>query len=290
MINQAVSFADVLLRPRFSNHNSLSDANLSNEYDCEIPFSSLPIINSPMDSVCSEEMVEFLLANSTPVTIHRLFANPMDQIQFFEKTVDRSDDRRCFLAVGSVGKWKNWIDELLLYRKSFNREFGILVDMANGATKACVQTIVYINSKVNSEINIMAGNVADAASAELLATSGAQFIRVGLGGGCFTPDMMVLTVDGEKRIKDVNIGDVVYTHTGSKKEVLAKMIKTEREKIYEINDGQIKCTGNHEIYVVHKDDAEKVNEDNIQKYARWIRSDELSDDYLMIELDAEQDI
>ena len=56
------------------------------------------------------------------------------------------------------------------------------------------------------------------------------------------------------------------------------------EEIIHIND-DLKCTSEHEIYVVHKTDVDKITEDNIDDYAKWIPAKDLTEEYFMVEIE-----
>jgi len=120
----------------------------------------------------------------------RFFDSPEDQLDFLDSChLERSlfpTHPRVFLAVGSVTKWKDWIDKLIQHHHKATREdaprFGFLVDMANGDTTACIDTVEYIRTQLPG-VNIMAGNVATISGYNHLADAGANFIRVGIGGG-----------------------------------------------------------------------------------------------------------
>ena len=114
--------------------------------------------------------------------------------------------------------------------------------------------------------------------------AGVKTLRVGIGPGCFTPDMMVNTTSGLIPISKIQVGDLVYTHTGSIKPVIALICYNSEEEIVQIN-GNIKCTKNHEIYVLHKSHENLVNESNIAQYAKWIKAEDLTPDYLLVELE-----
>ena len=183
-IRRCLSYSDVLLVPRNSELEHLSDANILYKYDkCSIPFEAVPVVNAPMDTVCSPELIKLLNDDYNLITtIHRWFDNADDQINFFESCNIKNNVQHCFLSVGIVNKWKEWIDRLLDYRNSSKINFGILVDVANGDTKTCVDTIEYLKSFLLN-INIMAGNIATKSGFSRLQSAGADFIRSGVGGG-----------------------------------------------------------------------------------------------------------
>ncbi len=277
MYRECLSCNDVLLVPRHSDLESRDDCD-PKFYDEDLihPY-SLPVVASPMDRVYSKEMDACLTARNIPVIIHRYFHDYKDQLA--AALQPKSSELR-FFAVGSI-KNREWIDGLL--------EEGIkhfCVDMAHGDTSLCTNTVKYLVR--NGADKVIAGNVATKSGFGRLQDEGAWAIRCGIGSGCFTPNTPVMTKSGYKKISEIKIGDIVWTHTGELEEVIDLISYETSEELYKIND-QIECTSNHEFYVIHRDHQYVVNESNIHEYARWVRADELSEDYIMIELDNESD-
>jgi len=193
-IRRVLSYNDVLLVPRNSNLDHLTDADISYKYgsdflpaNCESFIVKAPIINSPMDKVCSVKMIKCLSHEfNLPVTIDRCFANVNEQIQFYEDCEFKEEQQpTVFLAVGIVAKWRKWIERLLEYKNANRYNFGFVVDVANGDTKASIETIKFISKNSPNWVttNIMAGNVATRSGYARLQDAGANFIRVGIGGG-----------------------------------------------------------------------------------------------------------
>lgn len=71
---------------------------------------------------------------------------------------------------------------------------------------------------------------------------------------CFTGDTLVMTTNGYKQIKDIQIGDNVITHTRSFKEVINVFNNGLKDiiKIKGMGVDEIKCTPNHRFYVREK--------------------------------------
>lgn len=71
---------------------------------------------------------------------------------------------------------------------------------------------------------------------------------------CFTGDTLVMTTNGYKQIKDIQIGDSVITHTGTFKKVLNVFNNGLKDivKIKCMSVDEIKCTSNHKFYVREK--------------------------------------
>ena len=100
--------------------------------------------------------------------------------------------------------------------------------------------------------------------------------------GCFLPHAEILTNMGNKKIIDVVVGDYVLTHKNRFKKVINKFEYDNDKKIIEING--IPSTENHHYYVVNKKHSDLVNNDNIHDYAEWLPANQLTNDYLLIDL------
>jgi len=130
----------------------------------------------------------------------------------------------------------------------------------------------------------MAGNVATGEAFQAFSDWGADSVKVGIGGGCFVPGTLVNTENGLKKIEEIKVGDKVFSHTGKLQEVVDTLIFDRDEEIISING--IDCTKNHEFYVIDKENANRVNEDNIHLFARWVHAEELDmKKHLLIELE-----
>jgi IMP dehydrogenase len=189
---------------------STSDGDLCYHYKNDL--SGTPLINAPMDRVCSPELIHHLSETNWFTSIHRFFDSASSQFNFFIDCKVNKDKSLCFLSVGNIFKWKDWINELIVeykYKASVKRQFGFLVDMANGDTNACVETVKYIREHCPFAI-IMAGNVATRSGYRHLAEAGANFIRVGIGGGSICSTRLntgfgVPTFESVMRCADVKI-------------------------------------------------------------------------------------
>jgi hypothetical protein len=124
---------------------------------------------------------------------HRAFKSAKEQFDTFRNYYHKFQYqtpisyKNLWFAVGSVQKYKDWID--YLYRAGV-RQF--CIDMAHGDSQACIDTIKYIKTLFNKcSINglyeqcqhIIAGNVATADGFKRLQKAGADGIRVGIASG-----------------------------------------------------------------------------------------------------------
>jgi GDP-L-fucose synthase len=76
-----------------------------------------------------------------------------------------------------------------------------------------------------------------------------------LGSSCFTPNTMIETMNGQKEIKDICIGDMVLTHKNNYKKVYhltKKLVNEELIKISTNGWNTISCTKNHEIFTKNR--------------------------------------
>jgi len=167
MLKETFSCDDVLLVPRYS--------KLSSRKVCDISSGEfgMPIISAPMDKVYSKELDKYLVEKEIPTTVHRYFNSYEEQLSASYR--DPSPYR--FFSVGSVSKYKDWIDGLVDSNIS-----NFLVDMAHGDSKQCVDTVEYIKKK-HPTAKVIAGNVATSSGFQRLQRAGAWAIRVGIGSG-----------------------------------------------------------------------------------------------------------
>jgi len=74
---------------------------------------------------------------------------------------------------------------------------------------------------------------------------------------CFSEDMKILTTDGEKTIRDVKIGEIVYSFNEKtldvEKDVISQIFDTEKQEILiiETEAGILEVTPNSEVYTTN---------------------------------------
>ena len=157
----------------------------------------------------------------------------------------------------------------------------ICIDVANGYLENFVQFVNRVREEYPSK-TIIAGNVCTPEMTEELIIGGADIVKIGIGPGCFPPGTTVLTSNGTKPIEQIEIDDLVHTHTGSWKRVNNKFEFNHHRELIKINDS-IQCTPGHKFYVVHKNYLEIVNDENLHEYAEWIEAKELDKNWYILE-------
>lgn len=271
----AYTFDDLQILPIYSQIESRGQCNISTQVTTNYRI-NVPIISSPMDTVTDSTMAISLGKLGGLGVIHRFF-DIESQVNEVKQTISAGVSL-VSAAIGVVGDYQERAKALVAAGCKI-----LLIDVAHGNTKLVHDALVWCKSNLPDYVDIIAGSVATAEGAYNLASWGANGIRVGIGNGCFTPDMLVKTTNGLKRIVEVQIGDSVYTHTGEIHQVVDKFEYDKDEEIVIVND--IESTSNHEFYVIHISDVDMVDENNVHLYAKWIPAGELTDEYFLIELE-----
>jgi IMP dehydrogenase len=176
--NPALCFDDILLVPKISTIYSRSDVNLNmsiGQHERAIEL-YLPLIASPMDTVCEAEMAMEMARHGGLGIIHR-YMTPEKQSSEVLRVA------KAGFTVGAAVPTSNGKSVLPRVESLiFSGAKVILVDTANGHNTFAVETVREIR-KAFPRTHIMAGNVATAAGFMALALAGADSVRVGIGGG-----------------------------------------------------------------------------------------------------------
>lgn len=261
MKNPKFDFKDITIVPEtISTITSRKEVNPYNE------LLYLPVMVSPMDTVVDEKNYKLFEDNLIPVCMPR---GHYDYPGTFKS-----------ISLDEFETYVNWYIE--------NENFGevrILVDIANGHIeklhKLCKK---FVKNKKDKNHVLMVGNIANPKTYKELAKIGVDYVRVGIGGGCFIDGTQVKTINGDKNIEDINIGDKVLTHTGEFKQVLdLKKIEYQGDLI-KINNN-ITCTPDHQFYALNKKYIGIVNDENIHNLCEWVSVEELTknSNYLLVE-------
>jgi IMP dehydrogenase/GMP reductase len=281
-LRQTITFDDVLLVPQYSDIESRSEVDIGTKIKNIVL--KAPVISSPMDTVVNEQMAVAVVLNGGLPILHR-YNNPQEQAAMFREARDKvmlltnSSTVSIGAAVGTTA------DELA--RASILASAGVnvfCIDVAHGHHIAVRRMIETLRDNYGEKIHIMAGNIATTEAFTALSNWGADSIRVGVGGGCFTPGTLVRTTEGDKPIEQIAIGEQVLTHTGNVRSVIDTLCFDRDEEIAVING--IEATKNHEFYVVDKTKQHLITEDNLQEFVYWIEAEHLDKTkHLLVELE-----
>jgi hypothetical protein len=258
-------FDDLLIVPKSS--SSISSRKEVNVFDEN---GMLPLFTAPMDTVVGFSNLEIFKNNKIYPIIPRT-ATGGEWI---------APNQNFWSAIG-LKEFENFINS----NKEIKEPIYILTDIANGHMKKLVNLVERSKSIYGNRLHLMVGNIANPETYKLLSEAGADYVRVGVGngGGCWIEGTKVLTKNGYKNIEEISTDDEVLTHTGEWKPVILTHELDYCDKLVDIN-GEI-STKDHQYYVINKKDANLINDENYQNYAFWIEAIDLTEDYLLLEIE-----
>jgi len=175
--SEALSFDDVLLRPRYSDIVSRSEVDLSAKLS---PTQSLdiPIITAPMDTITETDMAIGMSNLGGLGIVHRY--NDIDVQAGIVKKIRNAVDEHGIIAaaIGVTGDFEERAQEL------HNAGADILcIDVAHGHHVTMESALRILRARFGGDKHLMAGNIATHYGFRDLAHWGASSIRVGIGGG-----------------------------------------------------------------------------------------------------------
>ena len=191
-----LAYNDVLLMPQPSDLTSRNDPKI----DLRTRLTSgcglnVPIISANMDTVTEIEMVKAMASQGAIGILHRFYKDPAKFL------ADAKEFIRLFDTVGfSVGVSQEHLSVIEAVLNLGPRAAPIVcVDIAHGHLKKCSVMVSAIRRTFGDKVQIIAGNVCTPMGVSDLVKAGADAIKIGVGGGCFTSDTMVLMADGTYR-------------------------------------------------------------------------------------------
>lgn len=255
-------FNDLLIEPVES-----SNIESRSEIDPFYNKTELPLFVSPMDTVVDSNNYQLFLNNNMNVCLPRGVNVEGTGI----------DSPNTFFSYS--------LDEVItIIRDKSELPRYVLIDIANGHMSKLFKVVKTLKERY-PDTTLMVGNIANPKTYSLLSIAGADYIRVGIGNGagCWLEGAKIKTKKGYKNIEDINTDDEVLTHTGEYKKVILTHELNYNDDLVDIN-GNI-STKDHKYYVIKKSDKDKINELNYTDYAIWIEAKDLTDDYLLLEME-----
>lgn len=199
MSRLALTYDDIQLVPSYSEISSRLDIRLHTMLSRRYGLIN-PLVASPMDTICEEEMAYKMFLSGGVGCLHR-FMTVEEQVKQVASLTSR------IYGDGFGGPYEDWgimlddwhteikqipimaaIGVMKTDRERANKlvEAGanvLLIDVAHGDHKNMINMIQWCKSNLDPKVDIIAGNVATAAAAERLQEAGADGLRVGIGGG-----------------------------------------------------------------------------------------------------------
>ena len=259
--NIKYSYNDVTIVPAI-----VSNINHRSECNPFIEGTKLPIFTAPMSTVINENNFDWFNTNLLYAILPRS-VNIDTRIEFLKK------GRWVALSLQEFIDFFNCENEMW----ENSTEINVLIDIANGHMRKLYNAVARAKYIFKDKIKVMVGNIANPETYITAYESGADYIRVGIGGGngCFSKNTKISMADGSfKNIQDVIVGDSVKTLDGDKTVLSTKEIDSERKII--IND-DIECTLNHKFLVINKKDLNKVTDKNLMDYAFYLEAEKLNE-------------
>lgn len=265
-----LDFCDVLIKPKRTTLNSRKEANILRSYEFKYyphVIESCGIMAANMATTGTFEMRWALEKYNAITCLHKHYTVKELENKFGFWTNNPNRLPLVFISTGLKDDKENLFK--VLRETDIDK---VCVDIANGYIPNLIDFVKELRGR-RPDILIMAGNVVTGDMVQDLIMAGADIVKVGIGPGCFTGDMLVLTNKGKVPIQDIKVGDYVLTHKGHYQEVTNKFVFDNHKELMKINN--IKCTPNHEFYVINKKDKDLISENNLNDFAYWVSADEL---------------
>jgi IMP dehydrogenase len=176
LANNYICFDDILMVPQHSEVTS----RLSVDFKMNVggyTWLDLPVIASPMDTVCEKDMA-IAIAESGGIGIIHRFMSAKNQIKMVKDVFNYNDLKLPVGAALSSTFIEEHVEKLIDAGVSM-----LLIDTANGHSKMAIDATVRLKSVVGDRVHIMSGNVATVEGFVALDSAGADSVRVGIGGG-----------------------------------------------------------------------------------------------------------
>lgn len=185
----ALAYDDINLIPNYSEIESRQDISLrtklTNRYQLDIP-----LIASPMDTVCESDMAIAMADMGGVGCVHRFMTidRQADEVKkvhshlygggFGSLKAKRGCEIPIMAAIGANGDYLERAQELVK-----NGTNVVLIDVAHGYHSFVMNAVKTLKRQLPSHVDVIAGNVATGDAAYNLEVVGADAIRVGIGGG-----------------------------------------------------------------------------------------------------------
>ena len=198
-MNYHLTYDDIQLVPQYSHIPSRTQINLNTLVSRRYGLLN-PLVASPMDTVCGEEMAFKMFLMGGVGCIHR-FMSIEEQSKIVKSLYQR------IYGEGFGGPFEDWgimydtwhseialipimaaigVSELDKERAKSLVDSGaniLVIDVAHGHHKNVLDMIRWCKQNLDDKVDIIAGNIATAEAAIILEATGADGLRVGIGGG-----------------------------------------------------------------------------------------------------------
>lgn len=195
MPSPALTYDDIQLVPGFSSVSSRQKIKLETKLSRNHNL-LMPLVASPMDTVCEEEMAYKMFLMGGVGCIHRFMSieEQCKQVKTLQSKIygegfggpfenwgeDYGSGKKAIPIMAAIG-----VGEEGMSRSDALVDSGVnvlLIDVAHGHHQNVIDMISYCKEK-HPKVDVIAGNIATPEAAEDLQNAGADGLRVGIGGG-----------------------------------------------------------------------------------------------------------
>lgn len=259
-----LNYHDVLIEPKRSTLNSRKDVNLNRNHQFRYSpklYKGIPIMASNMDGVSTFQMAKVLAGYRLFTVINKHYCLKDWDVWF--KTNDENRENhipltsRAHLAVSTGTNYihdKDAEDYALVKNllEKYPELNYICIDIANAYTENVAQFVAQVREDFPKKV-IIAGNVCTPEMTEQLIISGADIVKVGIGGGCLTGDTRILMADGTyKNILNVKTNDRVINKDG-KPVTVKQQFQSGYKKVQEVKTScfhkPLRITPDHKCFI-----------------------------------------
>jgi len=182
-MKKGYTFDDYQLIPQYSEVLSRNDVDLSTKLTNDITL-DIPIVASPMDTVCEWKMASTLMDLGGIGCIHR-FMDMEQRVEQVEKTMTEgktyTDGNRWVMVAVGVGDYELSCGKFLI-DKFKGENIILLIDVAHGHHILVERAIKQLKD-YSPSTPIIGGNICTPEGAEDLQKWGVDGLRIGIGGG-----------------------------------------------------------------------------------------------------------
>ena len=182
---EAVTYDDMLLVPQYSDIESRSDVDLSSNLSPDLRL-QLPIIASPMDTVCEADMATAMSSLGGLGIIHR-YNTIEQQTKLVSDATHKVTGLTVGAAVGVTGDYLERAEALVSAGADV-----LCIDVAHGHHIMMKEALVSLRDRFGTDgLTIIAGNVCTLEGVNDLADWGADAVRANIGGGSICSTRLV---------------------------------------------------------------------------------------------------
>lgn len=183
-------FDDIVIEPAITSDIN-SRKNIDIHYNSVIDnFQFLPIIAAPMDTVVDQNNINLFVKNKIPICVPRGTEIENYKINYLVPI---------FKSYSLEEFKKMYVTHIPNTQHPF-----VLVDAANGHMSSMVDAVKKSKQKFGDQLQLMVGNIANPETYRALSEAGADYIRVGIGGGsgCLTSQQLGINFPMASLIKE----------------------------------------------------------------------------------------